>query len=204
MSDPEEAEPMYENYTPPEIHGRVPEEGDEVKIVYESARNGNEIEAVLTVTSVYTDRPKRDDPRHVELRGRDEKRDRDVSIWCGGAYDPEKHAGKEGFEPAQAWTRTLVSDGYGGRTWRRISLGRLVAVYFPLGEQYTIDLKGIRADEAETLMKNALAGLSKRARKYKLATDHIEIDIQHAESFDRTDAEASGDAATDANQGSRR
>lgn len=169
------------------VHG-APQEGVEAKIVYESNRSGDEVEAVVTVESVEGRRPQ-EDVTGLHFRGYDEKRDRTLHVWMGGKYDPDhpRYNGEDYAAP-EVWSESTVLQG-DTFTTRHTTLGEPVAVYFPQGYAFDVTVEGITDDEAERVA----AAVEKAARQAAGDSRHsyadrdapISVDVDGPERLDR-------------------
>lgn len=174
-----------DHYNQPTFHG-YPEEGDEVRIVYRSKRTGDLTERVGTVEEV------RDEtfgggtthPSYLELLV-DDGRDRDLRVWGGGGYSAE-NADAEGYAPAQVFTRGIVDDGHGGRTWRVNGLGLLVALYAPEGVTVEVTIKNVPEERLESIDARLEKAVYERFRRDKTAQDLLEVDVERTGRLDHT------------------
>lgn len=175
-----------DNYSRPRFEG-YPDEGDKVEIVYRSKRTGELTETTGTVEHV-------DDhstygggtahPSYLELVV-DDGRERELRVWGGGGYGP-KSADVEGEAPAQVFTRGLVKDGHGGRTWRTNGLGRLVTLRVDSpGVTFEVTVKNVPEDAldgAGTSMEDRLEhAVYDRFKRDSNGLDLLDVEVARVE-----------------------
>lgn len=176
-----------DTYRDPTFQG-YPEEGDEVRVVYRSKRTGDLTDRVATISSVYDSSSYgggTTHPSRFELT-LDDGSGNDLRVWGGGGYDSEK-ADVDGYAPAQVWTRSLVADGHGGRSWRDTVLGRLVRLEAPRGAEFTVRVENLPSDRLDGLEDALEDAVYQKLRRDSTGQDLVDVTIDDVDEIGRTD-----------------